>query len=146
MNATWLAVLLGLLGGVAVGLQGPLSSLMSQRLGVLESVFVVHLGGALLAGLPLLLLGGGNLGAWRSVPPPALAAGALGVVLVATFSYAMPRLGVAAAVTLLVAAQLTIGTLLDHFGLLGAAVRTLDLSRLLGLAALFAGTWLIVRR
>ena len=35
-----------LAGGVAVALQGPLTSMMSQRVGTLESVFIVHLGGA----------------------------------------------------------------------------------------------------
>ena len=69
-----LVILIGLAGGVAVGLQGPLSSLMSQRIGTMESVFIVHLGGGLLAGLILLAAGGGNLGAWRSVPWYALAA------------------------------------------------------------------------
>jgi transporter family-2 protein len=59
-------ILLGLLGGIAVGIQSPLASLISQRLGLLESVFIVHLGGALCAGLPLIFKGGGQLPAPRS--------------------------------------------------------------------------------
>jgi len=34
---------------------------------------------------------------------------------------------------------------LDHFGLLGAAARPLEMSRLLGMAILLVGIWLIIR-
>ncbi|MDE3091927.1 MAG: DMT family transporter [Chloroflexota bacterium] len=140
-----LVLIVGLAGGVAVGLQAPLTSLMSGRLGTLESVFIVHLGGAILAGLPLLVMRGGNLGAWRDVPWYALAAGSLGLVVLSAVSYTIPRIGVATTVTLIVVAQLVTAALLDHFGLLGATVRVLDPARLLGIAVLFAGTWLIMR-
>jgi hypothetical protein len=33
-------IILGLIGGVAVGLQPPLASLMSHRLGIMESLFI----------------------------------------------------------------------------------------------------------
>jgi transporter family-2 protein len=35
--------------------------------------------------------------------------------------------------------------LLDHFGWLGAAVRPLDPTRILGLVVLFIGVWLTVK-
>jgi transporter family-2 protein len=145
MEHLMLVLIIGLAGGVAVGLQGPLTSLMSARLGTIESVFIVHMGGAVLAGLPLLVTRGGNLGAWRSVPWYALAAGALGLVVLSAVSYTIPRIGVATTVTLIVVAQLVTAALLDHFGLLGATVRLLDPARLFGILILFAGTWLIMR-
>jgi bacterial/archaeal transporter family-2 protein len=138
-------ILLGLAGGIAVGLQGPLTSLMSQRVGTLESIFVVHLGGALLAGIPLLFLGGGNLGAWQTVPWYALGAGALGLVILGAVSITIPQIGVATTVTLIVVAELVTGAALDHWGLFGATVRTLDWPRALGILVLLVGTWLIVR-
>jgi transporter family-2 protein len=146
MTALLVVIFVALLGGVAVGLQGPLSSLMSQRLGVLESIFIVHIGGALLTLVPLLIKGGGNLLNWKSVPWYALGAGAFGLVVISSMSYAIPRLGVTAAIMVLVAAQLTVSVVLDHFGLLGAEVRRIDLSRLLGIAVLFAGVWLVVKK
>jgi len=42
-------------------------------------------------------------------------------------------------------AQLLLGAFLDHIGWLGAAPRPLDATRLLGMAVLLAGTWLVVR-
>jgi len=145
MHPLILAVIVGLLSGVAVALQGPLASLMSQYVGTMGSVFIIHLGGALMAGAVLLVIGGGNLGAWRGVPWYALGAGALGLVVLSGVSYTIPRIGAAATVTLIVLAQLILSALLDHFGLLGTSVRHVDLSRALGITALLLGTWLMVR-
>ena len=145
MQMLLLAVIVGLLGGLAVGLQGPLASLMSQHIGTMESVFVIHLGGALMAGALLLVVGGGNLAAWRSVPWYALGAGIFGLVVLSAVSYTIPRIGAATTVTLIVVAQLVLSTLLDHFGLLGTSVRLTDPSRILGVAVLLLGTWLMVR-
>ena len=146
MQAIVIVVTIGLLGGVAVGIQAPLASLISNRLGVLESVFIVHMGGAVAAAIPLLLMGGGKLGAWRSLPWYAPWTGVLGLIVLSAISYTIPRLGIAPTVVLLVVAQLIIGALLDHFGWLGAASRPINLSRIIGIAVLFLGTWLMVRQ
>lgn len=140
-----LPVLVGLLGGVAIGFQNPLASMMGERVGILQSVFVIHLGGAVLAGMMMLAIPGGNIGAWRTVPWYALAAGALGVMLVASITFTIPKIGVAATVGLVVATQLTIAAWLDHYGLLGVDVRAFDLSRLAGVVFLLAGAWLVLR-
>jgi transporter family-2 protein len=52
---------------------------------------------------------------------------------------------VAASVSLVVAAQLTVGATLDHYGWLGAAERPLDPARLAGMTLLLAGGWLVLR-
>ena len=144
MQATLIIIIIGLAGGVAVGLQSPLSSMISQRLGVLESVFIVHLGGAILALIPLLVLGH-RLAQWRSVPWYALTAGAFGLVVIASVSYMIPRVGIAAAITAIVAGQLLVGTLLDHYALLGSAGRPLDVTRAVGLVIVMVGVWVTVR-
>ncbi len=138
-------VLLGLLGGMAVALQGPLVSMMTVRLGLLESMFIVQLGGTLAVAIPLFLRGGGALDNFRSVPWYALICGAGGVIILSAVSYAIPRIGTVGTVTLIVAGQLLLSVVLDHFGLFGMQVRHLDLSRLIGLIVLFVGVWLTVR-
>ncbi len=145
MPAIIVVVIVGLLGGIAVGLQGPLSSMISQRIGIMESAFIIHLGGTLAAFILLASVGGGHLGGWRTVPWYALGAGVLGLILVSAVSYTIPRLGIAATVTLIVTGQLTVGAMLDHFGMLGATIRPLELSRLIGLGVVFVGIWLMVR-
>jgi transporter family-2 protein len=138
-------ILIGLAGGVAVGLQSPLASMVSQRLGVMESIFILHIGGALAAVIPLAIYGGGKLGQWRTVPWYALAAGIFGLVVIAAISYMIPRIGVAASIITIVAGQLLVGTVLDHFGLLGTVERTLDSTRIIGLIVVMLGVWLTVK-
>lgn len=145
MESILLIILIGLAGGVAVGIQSPLASMISQRLGLFESVFIVHLGGALVALLPLLIYSGGKLGQWKSLPWYALAAGVLGLIVIGSISYMIPRVGVAAAITTIVAGQLLVGTILDHFGLLGAMEKSLDVTRVIGLAVVLVGVWLTVK-
>jgi transporter family-2 protein len=99
----------------------------------------------IVAGALLLVIGGGNLAAWRSVPWYALGAGVWGVVVLSAVSFTIPRIGAAATVTLIVTAQLILSSLLDHFGLLGTSVRPVDLSRLIGIIVMLLGTWLMVR-
>lgn len=144
--STAILILLGLLGGVAVGLQGPLSSLMSGKIGILESIFIVHIGGAVLSIVPLMVLfGGGNLSQWRSAPWYALGAGAMGLVVIGAVSITIPKIGVAPTVTLIVVAQLIVGAILDQYGWLGVHVRPIDTTRILGMLTLFVGTWLMVK-
>jgi len=138
-------ILVGLLSGVAVGLQSPLASMITQRLGMLESIFIIHIGGTLVVLIPILFLRGGNLGNWRSLPWYALVAGTLGLIVVGGVSFMIPRVGVATAITLIIAGQLVISSMLDHYGLLGVHIRHIDLQRTLGLLIVFLGAWLTVR-
>jgi len=145
MQSLIIIILIGLMGGVAVGIQAPLSSMISQRLGVMESVFIIHIGGGIAALIPLLYYGGGKLNQWRTVPWYALCAGIFGLVVIFSMSYMIPRIGVATALIILLAGQLLIGTILDHFGFLGAAIRPLDITRVVGLAVVLVGVWLSVK-
>ena len=145
MESILLIILIGLAGGVAVGLQSPLASMITQRLGMFESVFIVHVGGALLALIPLLFYGGGKLAQWRSLPWYALGAGIFGLIVIGAISYMIPRIGVAGAITTIVAGQLLVSTILDQFGLFGTMVRPMDPARAIGLAVVLLGVWLTVK-
>lgn len=145
MESILLILLIGLAGGVAVGLQSPLASMLTQRLGMFESVFILHVGGAIFALLPLLFYGGGKLAQWRSVPWYALLAGIFGLIVIGAISYMIPRIGVAGAITTIVAGQLLVSMVLDQFGWLGAMARPMDPARAIGLAVVLLGVWLTVR-
>ena len=145
MQAALIVAVIGLIGGVAVGLQGPMASIIGQRLGTLESIFIIHLGGAIFSAVPLLLMRGGNLSAWRGLPWYTLLAGVFGLVVVSAANYTIPRLGATATIVLIVVGQLVIGLLIDQFGLLETTVRPIGLNRLLGIGILFVGVYLIVR-
>jgi transporter family-2 protein len=140
-----LVILVGLLGGASVGVQSPIAGSMGQRVGGTASSFIVHLSGALLSGLLLLLNGGENIRNWNTLPWYMLGAGVFGLILYQSINITFPRLGSATMVTLIIIGQLLVGMLIDHFGWLGAQVHPVTLFRLLGVVLLLAGAYLISR-
>lgn len=144
MQPIFFIILIGLAGGMAIGIQGPLSSVITQRLGSLESVFIIHIGGAVAALMPMIFVGS-RLGEWRSVPWYALAAGALGLIVITAMGYMIPRIGAAGALITLMAGQILVASILDHFGWLGVTQRSIDLQRLIGFAVVMFGVWLTVK-
>jgi len=71
-------IVVGLIGGIAVGLQGPMSGAMSQRVGPLGSSLVIHLGGAVFSAVLLLILRGVEWQAIKALPLPYFFAGLFG--------------------------------------------------------------------
>lgn len=145
MENSSLLVAIAVVGGSAVALQAHFMGLMDTRIGTLESMFITYGSGGLLIGLAMLAYRGGNLAAWRSVPWYVLTSGALGLVIVGTLSICIPRLGLVTAFTIIVCSQFVVAALLDHFGILGADVRPLNMARMTGIAAMLIGVWLILR-
>ena len=139
-------ILLAIVGGIAVTVQGQFMGFMTQVMGTRESMFITYASGGIVVTLLLLATGQNHLSAWRGVPWFAFTAGLLGLVIVGTVGYVVPRLGLATGFTLIVAAQFVMAALIDHFGWFGATVRPIDLPRLIGLGFLLAGVWLLNRR
>ena len=143
---TWALAGLMIVGGIAVTVQGQFMGIMDTRMGPREGTFIAYVGGGILATLIMVVAGFGRLKAWPSVPWYVLsAAGALGLFVVGAMGYAVPRLGLAKSLTIMVAAQLLAALLFDHFGLFGASVRGLNVSRLGGLALMIVGVWLVLK-
>jgi transporter family-2 protein len=145
MTTPFLFILLAIVGGVAGTLQANFMGVMDQNLGTVESMFITYGGGGLVIGLAMLFLRGGNLGAIVTLPWYVLSAGLLGLVVVGILGFAAPRIGLVPVMTLFVASQFVVAAVLDHFGLLGAEVRSLDLSRISGLGVILFGLWLVIR-
>lgn len=145
LSGTLTVIIIGLIGGVAVGLQGPMSGAMSQRLGPLGSSLIIHLGGAIISSLLLLFAGGISLEKTKELPLPYFFAGCFGVILYLTFAYTLPRVGVTMTTALLILAQMSIGLLLDQFGWLGVPQHSISLVRVSGVAALLLGAYLVAR-
>ena len=145
MNTLIPLIIIVAIGGIAVTLQAQFMGLMDKQIGTLESVFITYSSGGLLIGLIMLLSRGGNLAGWQGVPWYTLFSGALGLVIVGTIGYGTARLGLVMTLTIIVAAQFITGAVLDHFGLIGADLRPLNLNRIFGIGLMLLGTWLVIR-
>lgn len=141
----WLVILIGLIGGAAVGIQSPIAGAMGRRIGGTASSFVIHLSGMVFSGLLLFGRGGENIRDWRTLPWYMLGAGVFGLILYQTINVTLPRLGSTMMVTLIIIGQLLVGVLIDHFGWLGVVPRPIDASRIFGVLALLVGGYLIAR-
>ena len=140
------SILLTVVVGLAIAAQTLFAGVLGHHVGVMESVFIIHLGGLLASGAFLLFTRGGNLAAWRAAPwYIVLFGGLLGVIIVGGYAFVIPRIGLAPAITLAVSTQLIFSALLSHYGVLGALQQPLTISRIAGIAVLLVGTWLIVR-
>jgi transporter family-2 protein len=145
MTDTVVIIIIGLIGGVAVGLQSPLAGALGQRLGGTSSSFIVHLGGMVLSAILLVVRGGENIKDSNRMPWYMLGAGIFGVILYQTISVTLPRLGSTLMVTLIIIGQLMVGVLIDHFGWLGVTQHPITLTRALGVLVLLGGGYLISR-
>ena len=141
----FVVILIGLIGGVAVGLQSPMAGSMGQRVGGTASSFIVHLGGLIASGVLLLARGGEKIRDWRMIPPYIFIAGVFGLILYQCINVTLPRLGSTMTVVLIIVGQLLMGVLVDHFGWFGVAPRPVDLPRVLGVLILMGGAYLIAR-
>lgn len=143
-----LAVGLAALGGMLLPIQFLINARLSQGFqSPLWATTISFVVGTL--GLLVLIAARGQLAAanW----PGALAlpwwvwvGGLMGAVYVSLTIITVPVVGPTALVVLLILGQMVAGTALDHFGIL-TQVEPISLQKLLGLALVFAGTWLVVK-
>ena len=145
MIETTLVVVIGLVGGIAVGTQAPIASAMSQRVGGAASSLVVHLSGAVASLILLVARRGERIHEWNHLPWYMLGCGAFGLVLYLSLTHTIPKVGATTAITLLIVGQLLAGLLIDHFGAFGVVTRTVDASRVAAIGLLLAGAYLMVR-
>jgi len=138
-------VLIGLMGGIAVGIQSPIAGAMGQRVGGTASSFIVHLSGAILSGALLFLRGGERIRDWQTLPWYMVIAGVWGLILYLTISVTLPRLGGTMVVTLIIIGQLLVGMVIDNFGWLSVPVHPISVARTLGVIVLLVGGYLIAQ-
>ncbi|MEA5402925.1 DMT family transporter [Arcicella sp. DC2W] len=79
----------------------------------------------------------------RNVPAHTWLAGVLGAFYVTTIVLAFPRLGPALTFGLVVAGQLFISLLLDHFNILVQAQHSINIFRVIGMLLIIAGVVII---
>ena len=118
---------------------------LEQRVGMVAGTAANFVVGAVAMAIVLLAARGPSLGEWQRVPPYLFLAGVAGILIIGSIAFTVARVGVLAGSMLLVTAQLTGGTIIDHFGWMGASVREVTLSKLLGIMFLVLGARLVLR-
>lgn len=145
MTGYLFGLLVALLAGAAMAIQGSINSLLSKNIGLLETTLLVHaVGLVFLGGLFALQLGNGNLAEIGKAPWYSYLGGVLGVIIVYGVVVAILRAGVANATTAIIVSQLTTALIVDHFGLFGLETIHFNWYKLAGLILLAAGSYLVL--
>ena len=147
MNPSLLAMIAVVLGGAATALQAPTNAKMMGAVGSpVNAAFVSFaVGTAALGILALVLQTRPDMAASRALPWYAWVGGLYGAIFVVAAAWGVPRLGVATTIILMVAGQLLLSVLLDHFGAMGMPKQPISWGRIAGVLMVVGGV-LMVRR
>ncbi|PIK15158.1 DMT family transporter [Halobacteriovorax sp. JY17] len=140
--------ILGICAGLLVPFQAIINSKLSSELGhPLIAAFISFTGGFLVF-LLLMLFGPVKfppIAQLATVNPLLLSGGLLGSCFVFAAIIAVPKIGSTAWISLIIAGQLLMSLVLDHYGVLGLPIKAINIYRSLGVLMLFSGTYLIIK-
>ena len=141
------AVVLMVVAGGLIALQAPINSTLGKSVGTFAAASISFIVGtiALVAITFLVADGFGDVGNMRDLAPYYLVGGLLGAVYVTTALVTVRELGAGGVTAATITGQLALSVVVDRLGILGLDQRPLSLQRILGVALLAAGTFLIVR-
>ena len=149
MSNIYFYILLAVVAGAMMPTQAATNNKMAVVLGnspILAAFISFFVGTAALfiyviaSGTPL-----GDIAAAKNAPPVAWIGGVLGAFFVTATVVLVPRLGVALTFSLIIAGQMIVTLIIDHYGLLGVPVKEISLARFGGVLLITAGVILIRR-
>jgi bacterial/archaeal transporter family-2 protein len=141
-----LAVMATAAAGGLVALQAPINSGLGKAVGSLPAAsFSFAIGLVALVGITFVSGEGfGQIGEIGGLSWYYLIGGLLGAVYVTTVLISVRTLGAGGVTAATIAGQLTMSVVIDQLGILGLAQRGLTPGRLVGVALLAAGVYLVV--
>jgi transporter family-2 protein len=148
MSNIYFYILLALAAGAMMPTQAATNNKMALVVGSpILSAFISFLVGTVAlfvyvvaSGIPL-----ANIATAKEAPAIAWIGGLLGAFFVTAAVTLVPRLGVAMSFSLIIAGQMIVTLIIDHFGLLGVPVKEVSLARIAGIV-LIAGGVVLIRR
>jgi len=148
MSAIYFYLLLALVAGAMMPTQAAINNKLAGYVASpISAAFISFLVGTV--GLFVYMVATGtplnSLVNIKDAPPIAWIGGLLGAFFVASTVILAPRIGVAMTFSLIVAGQMLITLVLDHFGFLGLPVKEISLARVGGVVLIIAGVAMIRR-
>jgi transporter family-2 protein len=142
--AAFLAFAAGLGGAVQIAVQGRLG----DRVGSVEALATASLIGAAVAVTVLLVARRSLAGVGDALGSPKwmLLGGVMSALIILAITVAGPRIGVVATTAVIIAAQFTLATVIDRHGWFGIERIGVSWQRVLGIALLFVGAALTLRK
>jgi len=144
----WAAVLLTVFAGSLVAMQAPINSMLGRSVGTFAAASLSFaIGLTVLVGITLVAGSGGfhNLGEAGDLKWYYLTGGVLGAIYVTSVLVSVRTLGAGGVTAATIAGQLTLAVIIDRLGWFGVDKHGFTVERVVGLALLAVGTFLVVR-
>jgi len=147
MSENLLALLLALISGVLMAVQGSLNAALSKVVGLLETTFIVHVTGTIILVVLLFVfrMGKGNLDVLSEAPWYVYLGGVVGVGIIYLVAASIPEVGVANATTAIIIGQVLTAIIIDHFGAFGLEKIAYGWNQIAGLVLLVIGAKLLLK-
>lgn len=148
MTRTIVYMLMAVLAGAMMPTQAATNNKMA---GVVDSPLIASLISFLVGTLAIAIYMAvtgtsfGNLASAKDAPPIAWIGGLFGAFFVVATVMLVPRIGVALTFSLVIAGQMLVTLVIDHYGLLGIDVRPVSWARIAGIVLITLGVVLIRR-
>jgi len=143
------ALIVAIVSGLAIGTQSSLNTATGKITSATLTGLLVNFAGGVASGLFLLVIyiREGKM-SFSALNAPTIGliivSGLLGIGIIAGVAYALPKIGVTAGLSTIIAGQMTVAVVVDTFGLTGGEPIPLNWSRISGLILLALGTWAIL--
>jgi transporter family-2 protein len=135
-----------LIAGIGIPVLAALNAALGLRLGSPISAGVILFCVALItATIAWVVSGAPSMAKAVSAPKHLFLAGTLVAFYVLSITYVAPKFGVGNAVFFVLIGQLISAAAIDHFGLFGAKVSPLTLTRATGISVMALGVWITQR-
>ena len=147
-GGTALAVVTSLSAGLAGSVQAAALGRLGDRVGTIEAVGFSTLVAATTGLLVLLVARRSFAGVGHAFNQPKwmLLGGLLSAFIILAITFAAPKIGVAAAIGLVITGNLVAAALIDRFGWFGVEQIALEWTRIVGILLLAGGASLLLRR
>jgi bacterial/archaeal transporter family-2 protein len=143
----WVAVVAMIFAGGLVAMQAPINSTLGKSVGTFAAGSISFaVGLSVLASITVLFAGGfGDVSSVADLRWYYLTGGLLGAAYVTTVLVSVRTLGAGGVTAATIAGQLTLAVIIDRLGWFGVAERAFTWDRILGIALLAIGTFLVVK-
>ena len=134
-----MGIIFSIIAGAVMSLQGVFNTRLSEKIGLYESNLFVQGTAFLFSLVALFFLGKGNFSALMETNKLYWLGGLLGLIITITVMLSIKGLGPAAAILIILLAQLIVASIIEYFGLFGTERVLFAWPKFLGLALMIGG-------
>ena len=127
------------IAGISMSVQGIFNTRVSEKLGVWQTNILVQGTALLLAIFVFFVLKPGTFTEIKNVNKIYLTGGFFAVIITFTVMEAIKKVGITAAVSTILVAQLTSASLIDYLGIFQANCTKFDVSKIIGVIVMITG-------